>query len=80
MNKGWNHGYLGLALLALGIWLGSWWFLVPGIILVVDEISQIIMKDQYGGLLHWIYVNTLYKIPLIQKFNIWLDGLFGKDK
>ena len=73
----WHHGYLGFILILMDIcWFQSGWLFWVAIVLVLDEISQIIWFGQYGGLLHWLYIKTLYKIPIIKKFNIWMDGLF----
>ena len=80
--KQWNHGYLGIILLLLCIWLKGFWFwlcFIFGSILFIDELIQIfIFKNQYRGFIHWFYVNTLYKIKWIRDFNHWLDGVFGK--
>jgi len=77
--KGWNHGYLGIALVVLGYFIEWYWLVFVGAIIVVDEVIQIVTGRQYGGLLHTLYVNTLYKIPIVKKFNIWMDKLFGKE-
>ena len=76
--KGWNHGYLGLLLIVLGIIFKWYWVIFVGAIIVIDEIIQIITGKQYGGFLHIIYVKTFYRIKFIRDFNIWLDKLFGK--
>lgn len=75
---GWNHGYLGILLLIIGIIFKIYWLIFLSAVIIVDEIIQIITKRQYSGFLHIIYVRTLYKIKLVRNFNIWLDKIFGK--
>lgn len=81
----WNHGFLGIALLILCYFLKkrNWFFwicLIFGAILFVDEIYQVVTGDQYGGLIHWLYIKSgLYEVEWIRDFNIWLDKLFGKS-
>jgi len=74
----WNHGYLGVILILIdAIWL-HWWFLgIIGAILVIDEITQIFIFGQYGGLVHHLY-KRFYKVRWIRKLNEWLDKLCGK--
>jgi len=76
----WNHGYLGVILILIdAIWL-NWWFVrIIGAILVLDEVTQIFIFGQYGGLVHHLY-KPLYKNKWIRKLNEWLDRLFGKRK
>jgi len=81
--KEWHHGYLGIILLiiAFAVKLKAWLkylLIFLAIVLLIDEVIQIVTDNQYGGILHNIYIATLYKIPFIKQFNIWLDGLFGK--
>ena len=78
----WHHGYLGLLLLLINSLFKDrkvriWIYIIAGII-IGDEAYQWIVDDQSAGILHWIYVNTLYQIPFVEEFNIWLDGVFGK--
>ena len=73
----WNHEYLGwLGLIISIFWFNPWLFWIS-VILTVDGIIQLFV-GQYSGLLHWLYVNTLYKMEWVKKFNVWLDNLFGK--
>lgn len=74
----WNHGYAGLLFIGLGFWWGWPWLWIFGLILVIDEISQIVWFGQHGGLIHWLYIKTLYKIPIIRNINKWFDNFFGK--
>jgi len=75
--KQWHHGYLGVILLIVWYFIPSYWLLIPAIVLIVDEILQILLFGQYGGLLHRLYVKTLYKIKWIKDFNDFLDRLFS---
>lgn len=75
--KDWNHGYLGIALLIAYIFYPSLWLLWPGIILVVDEIIQMFI-GQYNGLIHWIYIHTLYKFEWVRKFDTWFNEKFRR--
>jgi len=75
----WNHGYLGIILLLIDVIGLHWWFVgIIGAILVIDEITQIFIFGQYGGLVHHLY-SRLYKFKWIRKLNEWLDRLFGKE-
>lgn len=80
----WQHGYLGLVILVIGLVFYKkqskyrWWFIGIGGFIVADELSQIFIFGQYGGLLHWLYIHTLYKIDIIQEFNYFIDGITGK--
>ena len=63
-----NHGYYGLILIAVGFWNPfdwSMWFPIScysfGGFLVIDEITQL-WFGQHNGLVHWLYINTLYRI------------------
>ena len=77
-----NHGYWGILAIGISYFLEILWLkyllIFFGIILVIDEIIQIILKRQHGGFIHNIYIMSLYKIPLIKKFNIWVDKILGK--
>lgn len=75
--KGWNHGYLGAVLIFVGVYFNLVWLIILGLTIVVDELYQIISKNQYGGILHWLYIKTLYKIPFVKRFGEWMDKLFG---
>ena len=78
-DKGWHHGYLGFALWLLGL-MANWPIVsIIGFLIMFDELLQILTNNQYGGILHKIYVKTLYKIKFIRRFNEWLDRKFGKD-
>jgi len=95
-GKGYHHGYTGVLLIILGAYMRFylepgviWWIittkwgtyiLVSGWLLVIDEAVQTATNRQYGGAVHWVYVNTLYKIPWVKRFNIWMDSLFGKKE
>lgn len=73
----WNHEYLSIVLIPLGIWLDNWWIIGAGILVLVDGITQLIWCGQHGGLLHVIYINTLYKWKWVQDFNRWMDKIFS---
>lgn len=79
--KQWHHGYLGFILLLVSALFKDKKvkriLIILGAIILIDEVYQWIVDDQYAGLLHWLYVNTLYKIDFIKDFNILLDKLFG---
>lgn len=68
-----NHGYYGIALIIVSCYL-DWtlWLLIPGIILVVDEITQLWL-GQHNGLVHWLYVNTLYRIKIIRELDDFIN-------
>ena len=74
-----HHGYIGLIFLICGFIFMKGWLFAVAIIILADEAYQIINDDQYGGPIHKLYVATLYKIPWIKKFNIWVDRLLGKE-
>jgi len=81
---GWQHGYLGVIMMVAGYYIQLKWKLCGrilfaiGAVLAVDEVYQIVSGNQYGGLVHWLYIKTLYRVEWIKEFNIWLDGVFGK--
>jgi len=77
--KEWHHGYIGIVGLFFGILYLQYWLIFLSIVLIIDEIIQILTDNQYGGILHIIYIKTIYKISLIKKINLWLDKLFGKE-
>ena len=86
MEAGWQHGYLGIALLIVCYFIRkdrNWFFWVclsVGTILFVDEIVQVVTDNQYGGLVHWLYIESgLYDVGWIKDFNHGLDKLFGKE-
>jgi len=78
LTNGIHHGYIGILLLIIAAVFKINWLLIISVVLIIDELIQMITKNQYGGFIHWLYVNTLYKIPLIKKINIWFDKLLGK--
>lgn len=77
-EKGWHHGYLGALLVVIGIYFEIWWLITIGLVIVIDELYQVATKKQYSGPLHWLYVNTLYKLEIVKKINALFDKLFGK--
>ena len=82
----WNHEFLGWLLLIVGAVLyffTSWTVtgsacLSIGFILTVDGLYQL-WKGQDKGVLHELYISTIYKWEWVKKFNLWLDRLFGKE-
>jgi len=87
--KQWHHGYIGafiflIALISAGFakWLFKTWsgriVLFIASVLIIDELTQIFIFGQYGGILHWLYIETgLYEIGWIRELNHFLDRLFG---
>ena len=73
----WHHEYLGVFLIIIDLILHTYWIGIIGLILVLDGLTQLFWFGQYGGLLHELYVRTLYKLDCIKKFNRWMDKLFG---
>ena len=73
----WHHEYLGVILLIVNIFWWNVWLFTIGLILVIDGISQLWL-GQRNGVLHWIYIRTLYKIKLIREINAFLDRAFKK--
>jgi hypothetical protein len=75
----WHHGYLGLFLVVLSMLFNKGktknWILGIGLFIVADEITQIFIFGQYGGLLHWLY-SFIYKIGIVREINYFFDGLF----
>ena len=76
----WHHGYLGLLLVLLGVWLHASWLTVLGAVVVLDDTVQHIvettMHRPWRSPLHRLYAATLWRLPLVQRLNRWLDGLF----
>ena len=71
----WHHGYLGFAMIIVAAIFNIWWILIIGSIIFLDEVSQI-WYGQHGGLLHWLYIKTIYKIKIIRELNEFLDRVF----
>ena len=71
----WHHGYLGFAMIIFGAVFQIWWVLIVGSIIFLDEVSQIWL-GQHGGILHLVYIKTLYKIKIIRELNEFLDRVF----
>ena len=68
----WHHGYLGLALVAVSFFWGGVWLLVPGSVLVVDDVAQHFFGVDPSPI-HGLYVRYLWPIPVVQRLNRWLD-------
>jgi hypothetical protein len=49
------------------------WF---GVVLVLDELGQIFIYGQDKGPIHWLYIQTLYRIPWVRKFNLKVEEFF----
>jgi hypothetical protein len=66
----WHHLYLGIALIAIGIFTSPWLW-IPGAIIALDDIVQ--HTFSITSPLKWLYLKLLWPIPAIQKLNKWLD-------
>lgn len=82
--RAWHHGYLGILIIALGLWLHwPWWVIAKGATLLLDDLLQhtvqIITKNPnwqspLKRLYGWVYA----RVPLVRRVNAWLDSLFGR--
>lgn len=60
----WHHYWLGLALLLLGAWLGWWWCIWFGLVVMADDAVQHLIqcwRPAYRSPLHRLYAVTLYR-------------------
>ena len=77
-----NHGYYGLLLIIFWcvfdfnwMWHGADWYwmvLIVGLILVIDEMFQL-KYGQHSGPVHWLYINTLYRIKWVKELDDFLN-------
>ena len=85
-----HHGLYGLVFLALALGLSyvmavpswvSWLLYISGMVMFVDDLIQHWMQaydPAFRSWLHRWYGMTLYKLPLIQKLNVWADKWFTR--
>ena len=80
MTKGVHHYYIGEVLTILGMIYGNWPLFIIGLLIRFDDfwqhLNQIDNRD-YRSFLSRLYEKTLWKIPIIQKLNAWVDKIFG---
>lgn len=72
--KEWHHGYLGIVLIIVDLFLKTWVIGIIGGLIVIDELSQIFIFGQQGGLLHHLY-SPFYKFKIVKKVNNFFDKL-----
>ena len=74
----WHHAHLGVALAILGLaldWPVLAWVGVG--VLADDAVAHSVQRwlsPNFQGPLHRLYRVTLWRIPMIQRLNRWLDG------
>jgi len=86
-DKGFHHGYIGLALLLTGFIMTVFTQVNQGVNDVITSLGLVIFFDDYyqhrrqrvepdyRSLLNQIYGRTLYKVPIIRKINTFFDKL-----
>ena len=70
-----HHAYYGIALVGVGCFWGGWWLIAPGLVLVADDVAQHFFGVDPSPI-HRLYVRYLWPLPVVQRLNRWLDGLF----
>ena len=86
IDKGVHHLYIGLVIMGVSYAISPYttWSIytyVIGCIIALDDTIQHRIQTwdpSYHSPLHNLYGKTLYRIPLIQKLNIFVDSLFGR--
>jgi hypothetical protein len=71
----WHHGYMGILLAGLGVWLP---LRIAGLVILADDVVQHLIQTRwpdYRSPLHRAY-GVLYRIPAVRRLNEWLDSLF----
>lgn len=75
----WHHLYLGIPMMVASFFWGGYWLAVPGIIITADDLAQHFLGVEPSPF-KILYAYTLYQYPCVQRFNRWLDHLFGKEE
>ena len=89
-DKGFHHGYIGLALLLTGFIMTVFTQVNQGVNDVITSLGLVIFFDDYyqhrrqrvepdyRSPLNQIYGKTLWKVPIIRKINTFFDKLLQK--
>ena len=76
-----HHGYLGDALVILGWATSTWWLILPGVLLRLDDTVQHVAQldnPRFDSPIHALYVDEIYwRYAWVRKLNAWLDRRFG---
>jgi hypothetical protein len=74
----WHHGYLGIALCIISLFMSGWAAFITGLIGGFIFSDDVVYEIKGWSLLHTAYSYFYHKHEWIRDVNRWFDNLFGK--